>query len=666
MALQIPNISGAALGPGSSSRSGSPSGGQLAALILQAYGAKSSGDPMAHRTALDKVGLEYDKKLLSQKQAEAKKREKLTEDLKVATEKYEALVGSETLKNEAMGYLQAGDYKKFLTVAPFINDLDPNIVKAIEERQARAVYGKMTPEQRATDAQRLGKTTPRQRAILGGLGADDQTRATQVGLGLETRALEPTPAQQNYEYINKLEEEDRELFRRILKLSPDKKAEYEEKLDMIDEWEKNGEITPEEAKQDREDLRAQFLDVEEDEEATEVPWAEYQNMTPENKALYDRYKGRTGRGPSAAQQANENAGKSMARKWLEFEGERAGLSKPEVTEYIKNLERQPFAKTVEALRAWSYAKPVTDEFTQTDKEQLIDQFDGWHLTGSGKQGNEIESINEALEMIPIGVRQALIQVTSDTLPNSQRIKINGMRDSWENDEAVGDTNYNFTKSYLASLALDKTYEAERKWVLGREQMQVALGVIEDQLTELKDAGIDTNLITGTMEEIYQKLGTTTHPKLSKAITILRMAIFAYRSAISGAAFTESEARSYVELFPGIGSTFENNMAAIDGMQTITAANSGLFYNTYLGFSGASFIANRKVATIDELLKQGGVDRYSLPEKLPEIEYDPIALFIQDALDAKYTRSEIMDQIKVQWGEQDPRYIKKLSSEFWGD
>ena len=349
MALQIPNISGAALGPGSRSRSGSPSGGQLAALILQAYGAKSSG-PMAHRTALDKVKLEHEKIRFSEKKAAVNKHEKLAKDLKVATEKYEALVGSETLKNEAMGYLQAGDYKKFLTVAPFIKDLDPNIVKTIEERQARAGYGAMTPEQRATDAQRLGKTTPRQRAISGGIGRRrPDTSDTDRGWGLTRRPLRSHRHNGNYQYINKLEERGQEVVREDTEAVARRESRIRrEKLDMIDEWEKNGEITPEEAKQDREDLRAQFLDLEDDEE--DVSWAEYQKMTPENQTLYDRYKGRTGRGPSAKQQANEVAGKFKAQEWLKSESGTAGLSEEEATEIMNNLEEQPTRKDSQGTR----------------------------------------------------------------------------------------------------------------------------------------------------------------------------------------------------------------------------------------------------------------------------------------------------------------------------
>ena len=164
-----------------------------------------------------------------------------------------------------------------------------------------------------------------------------------------------------------------------------------------------------------------------------------------------------------------------------------------------------------------------------------------------------------------------------------------------------------------------------------------------------------------MEEIYQKVGTTTNPALSETVTVLRMAIFAYRSAISGAAFTESEARSYVELFPGIGSTFEQNMATLRGMRTIIAANTGRFYYRYLGDEGSAFATDRDGPTIEELLDRGGIDRYSLPEELSEYEYeyDPIKWQVHQMKKDGYNYLAIKSEIERVHGQQDDRYLTEL-------
>ena len=77
-----------------------------------------------------------------------------------------------------------------------------------------------------------------------------------------------------------------------------------------------------------------------------------------------------------------------------------------------------------------------------------------------------------------------------------------------------------------------------------------------------ESGNATGFITGNIEKLLQKIGKTEDPDLAKIGNAIALAVVDYRRAVSGAAFTESEARAYQAIFPDITKDAQLNMAKI--------------------------------------------------------------------------------------------------------
>jgi len=97
--------------------------------------------------------------------------------------------------------------------------------------------------------------------------------------------------------------------------------------------------------------------------------------------------------------------------------------------------------------------------------------------------------------------------------------------------------------------------------------------INDQLDNFKsklDAyvakGGDVGLIPGLYENFNQNIGTVKDPELRSLAAQMKTALIDYRQSVTGAAFTESEAKMYDDLFPGITKDPALNAALIEGLK----------------------------------------------------------------------------------------------------
>ena len=101
-----------------------------------------------------------------------------------------------------------------------------------------------------------------------------------------------------------------------------------------------------------------------------------------------------------------------------------------------------------------------------------------------------------------------------------------------------------------------------------QDQQQSLTAVQDMdaaLTELHDAGYDTNKLTGTAEQIQTKIGLlATDPKYAQVATHVNSAFQQYRQNMTGAAFGAKESAEYASVLPSIGNTFELNKAKIAG------------------------------------------------------------------------------------------------------
>ena len=134
-------------------------------------------------------------------------------------------------------------------------------------------------------------------------------------------------------------------------------------------------------------------------------------------------------------------------------------------------------------------------------------------------------------------------------------------------DLVADGRIPDAKEALLSYVQNSSAETERAIVSGKDDAVRQLQRIQDSLNTFVEKNGDTNIFTGLSESALQKVGTTLDPELAIIANDIAIAIIDYRRAVSGAAFTESEAKAYAGVFPSVGKTPELNKAKITSLIT---------------------------------------------------------------------------------------------------
>lgn len=150
-----------------------------------------------------------------------------------------------------------------------------------------------------------------------------------------------------------------------------------------------------------------------------------------------------------------------------------------------------------------------------------------------------------------------------------------------------------------TVAKSLTGEVKTRFENAQVDIEV-LGGLRDAINEFAAAGGDTGLLTGKAEEISRKLlGVTGDPELTALAVQLQREFQSYRSAMTGAAFTDKESRDYASVNPTSGKKLDLNLAVIDGAM---AQLENRFYGTIEAkVKGASQI--RELAAIPQKTAQ---------------------------------------------------------------
>lgn len=138
------------------------------------------------------------------------------------------------------------------------------------------------------------------------------------------------------------------------------------------------------------------------------------------------------------------------------------------------------------------------------------------------------------------------------------------------------------KQFIMSTAISSLPAEQQNKAFGRLQAIDSLNNIKSLLQEYQSKGGRTDILTGTQEQIAQKLGNTTNPELAGIGNQIALAMAAYRNAISGAAFTESEAKFYEGVFPSTKNSTQLNDAKIDSLLNAFNLNQKSTLQTVLG------------------------------------------------------------------------------------
>ena len=126
--------------------------------------------------------------------------------------------------------------------------------------------------------------------------------------------------------------------------------------------------------------------------------------------------------------------------------------------------------------------------------------------------------------------------------------------------------------------------------------------IQGDLATLEKNGINTNIFTGTAEDVNKKIGKVGNSVMREVANKIQIAIQRYRQAVSGAAFTESEAKEYKAIFPSTSNTAALNSALIKSASGVFQGDVDFTYSRVLGEttyneiydSNASYMASRLI------------------------------------------------------------------------
>lgn len=156
------------------------------------------------------------------------------------------------------------------------------------------------------------------------------------------------------------------------------------------------------------------------------------------------------------------------------------------------------------------------------------------------------------------------------------------RASQQFQQYLSSGNTDAAKQYLQSVVLSSIPAADYSKVAGRFEGLAALDEIEGLIDTYESAGGNTGILTGSSEAILNKLGKTKDPVLAEVENAIKLAIFSYRNAVSGAAFTESEGKAYEEAFPSIGKGGELNKAKVASLRSMFNRNNRVAVETIIG------------------------------------------------------------------------------------
>ncbi len=140
------------------------------------------------------------------------------------------------------------------------------------------------------------------------------------------------------------------------------------------------------------------------------------------------------------------------------------------------------------------------------------------------------------------------------------------------------------KNLILSRVTSKMSATERTAEVDRRNTIDALSDMRQAFSDYVAETGDTNVLKGGVENLANKIGTTTNPKLAAIKTRIIQATQKYRNAITGAAWGEQEDAEYRAIFPSISNTNKLNQTIIDTMIPLLQNNERNSIGLFLGGS----------------------------------------------------------------------------------
>lgn len=172
------------------------------------------------------------------------------------------------------------------------------------------------------------------------------------------------------------------------------------------------------------------------------------------------------------------------------------------------------------------------------------------------------------------------------------------------DDVISSGNIEGAKELLKNTAIKSSGVEETRAITGKERTIKLLDEIQGDLNTIEAAGINTNIFSGTAEEIAKKIGQVREPELRKVATKIAAGVQNYRRAMSGVSFSMPENAEYKEIFPSIGKVANFNTKTIEGLREVLSGDLDNFYSISMGADNYKELFGNKKDKPGESLPEG--------------------------------------------------------------
>jgi len=138
------------------------------------------------------------------------------------------------------------------------------------------------------------------------------------------------------------------------------------------------------------------------------------------------------------------------------------------------------------------------------------------------------------------------------------------------------------KSYIVRTAMANAGVDQQNQAIGRTQAIAAMNDIENLLKQAKEKGANTNILTGTLVNIGNRLGASPNTDLSYIGSRIMQALIVYRKGMTGVAFGAQEAKDYKKIFSDITNIESLNTAKISALRDALNSNNRAALAFYIG------------------------------------------------------------------------------------
>ena len=152
------------------------------------------------------------------------------------------------------------------------------------------------------------------------------------------------------------------------------------------------------------------------------------------------------------------------------------------------------------------------------------------------------------------------------------------------DRNLAEGNVELAKESIVSGILSTLGAVEVKKFNGIRRGMKLLDEISNDLKEYELGGGDTNIFTGTTEKMLEKAGGLINPDLARIGNKIAIAIQRYRQDLTGAAFTESEAKEYRAIFPSLNNISLLNSAKMEALRGVWQGDVEAVISNVVGFT----------------------------------------------------------------------------------